>query len=287
MTQSNDSDRKVHADTDTAVSYALGYSDLEFERLELQAALLGDLTDDLLRRAGVTTGMRVLDIGCGVGDVSLAAARLVGPSGSVLGVDRSADSIAIAERRAARSAMHDRMRFETSELQTFDGRTNFDVLVGRFVLMYQPDPADLIRRLHRFVRPGGIVVFQEFAMPMSRSVPEGPLFRQVLQWLLQTFERSGFETDMGSKLPSAFIDAGLTAPTMNLCGLAAYSSEPSVFDYYARTLRSLLPAAERHAIVSAIEADVDTLAERLGAEAASLRACVMPPPLVGAWTRVP
>jgi SAM-dependent methyltransferase len=230
--------------------------------------------------------MHVLDVGCGAGDVSLLAASLVGPSGSVLGVDRSADSIALAERRAAHSGDRGRMRFEASELETLDGEPVFDAVVGRAVLMYQPDPAAIIRRLACLLRPGGLVVFHEFAMPMTRSVPEGPLFRQVVEWCLQTFDRAGFEIDMGSKLARAFTDAGLPAPTMHLSGLAASTEGSPVFDYYAQTLRSLLPAAERLGVVSPAEVDVDTLAARLGAEAEALRACVMPPPLVGAWARL-
>jgi SAM-dependent methyltransferase len=76
--------------------YALGYSNSEFKRLELQASLIRDLTENVLRRAGIVPGMRVLDVGCGVGDVSLLAAEIVGPSGFVLGVDRSADATAVA-----------------------------------------------------------------------------------------------------------------------------------------------------------------------------------------------
>src|SRR5262245_17165364 len=85
---------------DVVASYAMGYTSDEFKRLEMQASYLKQLTADFLRRAGLAPGMRVLDIGCGIGDVSLLAADLVGPSGAVLGVDRSAESVAIAERRA-------------------------------------------------------------------------------------------------------------------------------------------------------------------------------------------
>ena len=58
--------------------YPLGYSETEFKRLERQGAFLRDLTEDVLRRAGLAAGMHVLDVGCGVGDVSLLAATLVG-----------------------------------------------------------------------------------------------------------------------------------------------------------------------------------------------------------------
>jgi Methyltransferase domain len=92
--------------TDRRRMYALGYSESKLKRLELQANFFRDLTEDVLRRAGIASGMRVLDIGCGVGDVSLLAAELVGPSGAVLGVDRSAEAIEMAVRRAAAAGQH-------------------------------------------------------------------------------------------------------------------------------------------------------------------------------------
>jgi hypothetical protein len=55
------------------LTYALGYSESEFKRLESQGVFFRDLTEDVLCRAGVVSGMRVLDVGCGVGDVSLLA----------------------------------------------------------------------------------------------------------------------------------------------------------------------------------------------------------------------
>jgi SAM-dependent methyltransferase len=82
-----------------ADSYALGYSDAEFRRLKFQGEYLRDFTADVLRRAGIAPGMRVLDIGCGVGDVSLVAAEIVSSSGTVLGVDRSEQAVAAARPR--------------------------------------------------------------------------------------------------------------------------------------------------------------------------------------------
>ena len=57
----------------------MGHTDRERRRLALQAAILNPLTDSLLRRAGVSAGMSILELGCGIGDVSLIAARLIGP----------------------------------------------------------------------------------------------------------------------------------------------------------------------------------------------------------------
>src|SRR5271154_6128181 len=80
--------------------YALGYTEDEARRWAQQAAFFEELTADVLRRAGIRSGMRVLDLGCGVGDVSLLASRMVGASGAVLGIDRSPTSVETARRRA-------------------------------------------------------------------------------------------------------------------------------------------------------------------------------------------
>ena len=266
-------------------TYPLGYSEGEFSRLEQQNVFLADLTEDVLRRAGVAPGMRVLDIGCGVGDVSQMAAWLVGPSGAVLGIDRSLQAVEVARRRTA-ATNQGWVRFATADLDAFITNERFDAVIGRLILMYLPDPATTLRRLRRYLRPGGIVAFQEMSMPLARSVPEGPHFRQCTNWIIRTFERAGFELDMGGKLFATFLAAGLPAPQMVAAGRVEGGAKSRVYDYLAGTLRSLLPMAERVGVVTADEVDIDTMAERLHQEALENTACVMPPPLIGAWTRV-
>jgi len=107
----------------------LGYTEPEFTRLEQQAAFFGDLTGDVLRRAGVGPGMHVLDVGCGVGDVSLLAGRLVGPNGSVMGIDRSAEAVDIARRRAA-AAGQASVCFRAVEIDSFSPQREFDAVIG-------------------------------------------------------------------------------------------------------------------------------------------------------------
>lgn len=277
---------KTESATAAGRPYVLGYSEAEFRRLEMQAGFLRDLTEDVLRRAGIVPGMHVLDIGCGVGDVSLLAAEMVGPSGVVLGIDRSAESIDKATRRAAAAGTH-WVRFQTTEIDAFSGTGTFDAVIGRLVLMYLPDPAATLRRLQRHLRPEGIVVFQELVCPSVRCAPEGPVFRQARDWILNTFERAGFELDMGSKLLATFVAAGLPVPDMIAAGRAGGGPQSPIYDYIAGVLRSLLPMAERLGVATAAEVEIDTLAERLRKEAVEHNACMMPPLLIGAWSRVP
>src|SRR5262245_60188429 len=86
--------------------YALGSTDAEHERLIRQAARLAPLTQRLFREASIGPGQRVLDLGSGIGDVAMLAARLVGPSGEVVGVERDILSIARAKARVAAAALH-------------------------------------------------------------------------------------------------------------------------------------------------------------------------------------
>src|SRR5215467_832437 len=83
-------------------NYILGHSDAEIRRLQTQAAILQPITERLLRCAGIQPGMRVLDLGSGAGDVAMLAAELVGPSGSVVGIDRNPQVLSIATQRATR-----------------------------------------------------------------------------------------------------------------------------------------------------------------------------------------
>jgi ubiquinone/menaquinone biosynthesis C-methylase UbiE len=98
--------------------YILGHSDREIRRLMHQAAILRPITERLLRSAGIGRGMRVLDLGCGAGDVSMLAAKLVGRSGSVVGIDRSPEAIAFATERVQSAGLR-HIDFEEVSVEAF------------------------------------------------------------------------------------------------------------------------------------------------------------------------
>ncbi|HEY6892985.1 MAG TPA: methyltransferase domain-containing protein, partial [Rhodanobacteraceae bacterium] len=85
----------------TAVDYVLGSTPHEHRRLMSQARLVEPYTERFLRDAGISEGDHVLDVGCGMGDVAMILARLVGPSGAVTGIDRDAPALEAARSRVA------------------------------------------------------------------------------------------------------------------------------------------------------------------------------------------
>jgi ubiquinone/menaquinone biosynthesis C-methylase UbiE len=77
--------------------YALGRNEAEYERLIEQAELLRPLTRRVFEAAGIGPRMRVLDVGCGVGDVSFLVGEMVGSDGSVVGVDLDGTAVELAD----------------------------------------------------------------------------------------------------------------------------------------------------------------------------------------------
>jgi 2-polyprenyl-3-methyl-5-hydroxy-6-metoxy-1,4-benzoquinol methylase len=265
--------------------YPLGYSEDEARRLAEQAAMLEELTADVFRRAGIERGMQVLDIGCGVGDVSFLAASMVGTEGSVLGIDRSASSVETARIRGSSRGVHN-VFFKKSELAAFETDRTFDAMIGRLVLLYVPEPAAVLRRLSRYVKPGGIIAFQEFDISRLSQCPPSEVFEQMRNRIQTAFTASGTELDMGTKLYSTFLLAGLPAPTMNAVAPVGGGPKWYGYDYMVGVLRSLLPLIERSGIASPSDIGIDTLAKRLLDDAVANQRVNFLPRVIGAWTRI-
>src|SRR5262245_11876763 len=124
-------------------SYALGHSDSELERLTIQARLIDPITRQLFREAGIVPGMRVLDVGCGMGDVSFLVRELVGEAGEVIGLDRATQALASARARAEARSLHN-VSFREGDINQIRFEQPFDAVVGRYVLLFNADPPAIL-----------------------------------------------------------------------------------------------------------------------------------------------
>lgn len=113
--------------------YPLSHTREELERLVHQGRFPCDLTEDVPCQAGLAPGMGVLDVGYGAGEVSFLAAKLVGPEGEVIGVDRSPEAIGFAEQRVRRAGLDD-VRFVAADVAQWKREGLVDALIGRLVL---------------------------------------------------------------------------------------------------------------------------------------------------------
>ena len=275
------------SEIDPSDTYALGRSAAETGRLIRQAQVYGPITRQVFASSGITVGMKVLDVGSGAGDVALLLADMVGPRGAVVGVETNPTILETARARV-RAAGWTNVTFLEGDVHSIGLDEDFDAVVGRWILMYLPDPVAVLRRLLGHLRPGGVVAFQEndFTYPPT-TFPQGPLHQQVVQWTTPPPGGGGPEQQMGSKLYRTYLDAGLPAPQLRLEAPIGGGEDWPGYAYVADTARSLLPMLERMGMVAAEDVDVDTLADRLRAEAVGLRGVQMLPIVVGAWSRKP
>jgi SAM-dependent methyltransferase len=266
-------------------AYVLGHSTVELRRLESQASVIDPVTRRFMVEAGVSAGMRVLDVGSGAGDVAMLVAELVGPEGSVVGFDRSAPAMELARDRAAARSLSN-VRFLVGGVDELDVDGSFDAVVGRYVLQFQPDPAAMLAALAARVRTGGLVVFHELDWVGVSSDPPVPTYDRLREWLQAAVERSGASVHMGLALPNVFVRAGLDAPELRLeQRLGAGASAGEVLERMAQLAETLSPRLEEMGI-GADELALETLRERMRAEVVAIGSLVRSHLQVGAWTRV-
>ena len=270
----------------SATPYVLGHADLEIERLQFQAGIIADVSRRLIRECGVGRGMRVLDIGCGVGDMSMLLAEAVGDTGSVVAFDREATAIEVARTRAL-AAGHRQIEFVIASDEGFPDRPAFDAVIGRYVLHHQSDPVAMIRRAAAVVRRGGIVAFHEPAGHIGgHTLPVVDLYVKLERSLSFDFCTLPHR-DVGGRLITCFEQAGLPTPRLTWESIAGGHESP-LWRLMAMTYQSMLPQiAANQGLASADVGDPDTLVDRLVAEAMAVRAQIVSKPQSCAWVRRP
>lgn len=266
--------------------YAFRDRQREQRRLRNQAELFDPLTDRAFRAAGLEAGMRVLDLGSGAGDVAMLAARLAGPGGEVVGVERDPAAVQSATARV-REAGFGNVRFVQGDAQTLDSVVGpFDAVVGRLVLMYLPDPAAAVTRAAELVRPGGLVCCQEGDMAYEWAQPMTALWTQVRAWFLETLSRAHIAQRMGLALPATFTAAGLPAPELR-CECVIATGQPLPAWGWSEVVAGLVPMMEQLGVATADEVQPGTLEQRLLTELVAAQGVVIGPPLITAWSRTP
>ena len=264
--------------------YVLGHDADELARLDRQAASIAAATRLLLQAAGLTRGMRVLDLGTGLGHVARMAGDIVGPAGTVVGLDRSADALAVARQRC-QEAHEAHVSFIEGDVVSWRAAEPFDAVVGRLVLFHVEDPAAVVRHHLEHLTPGGLFLAIDFDLGGARSEPFVPLVYEALQWVERAFVAAGASPRIGGRLATILRRAGLR--DVNTLGVQAYlqPDNPMAADLLGGVVRSLAPVMVQRGIATAEQVDVQTIEARIASELQRASAVMMPPTVVGAWGR--
>ena len=266
-------------------AYVMGHDERERRRLTLQASILNPFTEHLLRRAGIAAGMQVLDIGSGVGDVTLLAARMVGRTGRITSLDFDALALKTLRQRASAEVLGN-IECVEGNVHDWDPGRRFDAVIGRHILIHSKDPLSVLRRSASMLQPRGLAVFHEYDFSViHRAWPPAPLRDGTMEVFDRFFARACC-SNMGTRLWKLLVEAGFENPDCRAEYPIDGGADSLFFEWFTESLRSLLPRAMALGIVTADEIDIDTFEERLRAENLTAGSCFPAPAMIGAFARL-
>ena len=242
-----------HPVPDTLPHYSLGATDAELRRLVALASHEGDRVIEAAARANIGAGATVLDLGCGPLGALAALASVVGPHGTVIGVDASASAV-----EKARSLLpHVRVvQADVNELSLaqLDLAAGADMAYCRLMLLHQRDPERTLRQMATLLRPGGAVVAHEpsdLPMHAPASEPEVPAMTRVWELVIAAARARGASTDFARRGKEYLERAGLTVES-HRAYVVHYPPEIG-YEIPRTALASLRPVLTEHGLADEAE----------------------------------
>lgn len=196
-------------------AYLHGTAPEEQRRLSLMNDLLNAAS---LRELGLCGGEKIIDFGCGLGQLTRAMARTAGPRGRVLGIEQSPEQIAEALRQAREGGEDGLVELRQGDVLApplgDDEWGSFNLAHARLLLEHVTDPVTVVRAMVSAVRPGGRIILEDDDHDLFRLWPEPPGFASLWQAYVRTFDRNGNDPYIGRRLVSLLQQAG-AAPARN------------------------------------------------------------------------
>ena len=242
---------RAHGTEKAGEYYVLATGRAGEARLELLDAVYGPSTRKLLADVGLLQGMSAADIGCGDGDVACWLAGRVGTTGTVVGVDISADQLAIARQKALAQDLTQVRFVAASAYSTGLARGAFDLVCCRSLLSHLQQPEEALREMSALVRPGGSLVCEDIDMTTLRTDPPTAAYARVVEILLALGEDRQADYRVGADLEALFRAVGHPDPDVRSDQPAFRTGESKRLWEY--TFLELVPAL--------LEAGVTTAAE--------------------------
>jgi len=209
-------------------------------RLDLLERIFGPGTRQLLSEAGLSEGMCVAEIGCGIGLTARWVSTQVGPGGSVTGVDLSSEQLHLAEQSAAEARVTNLSFREGNAYETGLPRNSFDLVYSRFLFCHLADPAAALAEMTALLKRGGILVCEDHDDGGIFTEPATHAYERLVEISGAVNRSHRLDSYIGLKLPQLFQEAGFRQPEVKINQIAVKRGKEKLF--WELTLREAAPA---------------------------------------------
>jgi ubiquinone/menaquinone biosynthesis C-methylase UbiE len=249
------------------------------ERLRILNRAKWPTTLRLLSAAGLRAGMRVLDVGCGSGDVTLEMAALVGADGEVVGIDCDSEILELARREAENLNLALTLRHLSAE--ELDEEEAYDFAYARYLLSHLRQPERAFESMVRALRPGGRLVVEDVFFPAHVCYPPNAAFDSYVELYQAAARARGADPAIGPRLVGMALEAGLVDVHIELV-------VPVFRDGEGKRVAQATMEHAREAVVGgglASGAEVDSIVAELEAFAEDDRTLMSLAPTFQVWGR--
>lgn len=249
-------------------------------RLAVLAQALAPTTERHLDRAGLLTGLTVVDVGCGGGDVTFALARRVGHKGQIIGIDLDEEKLGWA-RAEARAQGLEHVRFETANVIQPWPVTGVDLIYARFILTHLREPEAMLARALAALKPGGRILIEDIDFPGHFASPECPAVDRYVELYMKLSRHRGGDPLIGRRLGLLLETAGYTAVETAL--IQPFSRQDGAKDIALLTFEAIAEGLVAEKLASTSE--IAGIARELKDFAARADTIISMPRIFQAWGR--
>ena len=263
--------------------YMLATGEKAVSRLDLSERIFGPATRHLLSAVGLCSGMRVAEVGCGIGITARWMSTEVSPGGSVVGVDSSSEQLHIGAKSAAEAGTTNLAFREGNAYETGLPRDSFDLVYSRFLLCHLADPLKALAEMSSLLQRGGILVCEDHDDGGIFTEPATHAYQRLVEISDAVNRSHGLDSYIGLKLPRLFGEGGFRQQEVKVNQIALLRGVEKRF--WELTLREAAPAILA-AGASTLE-ELDAICEEMRQIAQDESVLLMLARVTQVWARKP
>lgn len=200
----------------TQDNYTLQVGTLGKTRLDILNKIYNPISQQFLINSGLCAGMKVLEIGCGTGEITCWLAQQVGKTGEVIAIDQSEEQLKITQQNAEAAGLKNIRYINLPVMQLNELNERFDLIYSRWLLMHLQKPFEALQIMYDCLQPNGILTCEDGAKEGSFCYPASPIFNQWLAAWEHRFTYYGKDYNSGLKLPESFSHLNCQINNINL-----------------------------------------------------------------------